>query len=194
MVSEWVWPLALKTTDGGPVEVRLHARNTALDEQFRRSVSDKVARGAKVFEPAGIVDVEVGEERNPRRSDDRYRLEITGAFGGRMVRIVASAATLEAALDDAVDRLAKRLRRLKEKIIDGHRRVEPSVVATPESQTEGEIFRVKQFVMKPMTIEEATLQMEMLGHDFFFFMNTANDKHSVLYQRRDGRLGLIEPA
>jgi putative sigma-54 modulation protein len=49
-------------------------------------------------------------------------------------------------------------------------------------------------VMKPMSIHEATLQMELLGHAFFFFHNADTDKHSVLYRRRDGRLGLIEPA
>jgi putative sigma-54 modulation protein len=47
--------------------------------------------------------------------------------------------------------------------------------------------------MKPMTVEEASLQMEMLGHDFYFFLNAANGRQCVLYRRRDGRLGLIEP-
>ena len=55
-----------------------------------------------------------------------------------------------------------------------------------------EIVRVKRFTMKPMNVAEAQLQMEMLGHDFFFFLNSANSRHSVLYRRRDGRLGLIE--
>ena len=57
-----------------------------------------------------------------------------------------------------------------------------------------EIVRVKQFVMKPMTPEDAALQMEQLGHNFYFFLNAETDKQSVLYRRRDGRLGLIEPA
>jgi putative sigma-54 modulation protein len=48
--------------------------------------------------------------------------------------------------------------------------------------------------MKPMTVDEATLQMDLLGHEFFFFLNARTDKQSVLYRRRDGRLGLIEPA
>jgi putative sigma-54 modulation protein len=56
------------------------------------------------------------------------------------------------------------------------------------------VVRTKQFIMKPMTMEEAVLQMDLVGHDFFFFLNSATDKQSVLYRRRDGRLGLIEPA
>ncbi|MDH3517378.1 MAG: ribosome-associated translation inhibitor RaiA [Acidimicrobiia bacterium] len=177
------------------MDVRLHARNTPIDDRFRRAVADKVSRAGKVFDTGGTVDVEIAEERNPRRSDDKYRVEITGSFGGRLVRIATSAASPDAALDDAVDRFAKRLRRLKEKLIDSHRKSEAVASAPPEDKNlEEDVFRVKQFVMKPMTIEEATLQMEMLGHDFFFFLNRSNDKQSVLYRRRDGRLGLIEPA
>jgi putative sigma-54 modulation protein len=61
-------------------------------------------------------------------------------------------------------------------------------------EKEAEVVRIKQFVMKPMTIDEAALQMELLGHDFYFFLNGASARQSVLYRRRDGRLGLIEPA
>lgn len=176
------------------MDVRLHSRNTAIDERFRQLVTEKISHAGRVFDTDGTVDVEITEERNPRRSDDRFSLEITGPFGGRIVRIVTAAATPEAALDDAVDRFTKRLRRLKEKLIDSHRKSEEAVLVREPESTGDEVFRVKQFVMKPMTIEEATLQMEMLGHDFFFFLNGANDKQSVLYRRRDGRLGLIEPA
>jgi putative sigma-54 modulation protein len=63
-----------------------------------------------------------------------------------------------------------------------------------ENSEETEIVRIKQFVMKPMTVEEAMLQMELVGHDFYFFHNAATGRESVLYRRRDGRLGLIEPA
>jgi putative sigma-54 modulation protein len=62
------------------------------------------------------------------------------------------------------------------------------------AEADSEIVRLKQFVMKPMTIDEAILQMELLGHDFFFFHHASTDKNSVLYRRHDGRLGLIEPA
>jgi putative sigma-54 modulation protein len=63
-----------------------------------------------------------------------------------------------------------------------------------ENSDETEIVRIKQFVMKPMTVEEAILQMELIGHDFYFFHNVASGHQSVLYRRRDGRMGLIEPA
>ncbi len=179
----------------GPVDIRLTARNTTLDDAYRRLVADKVGRAAKVFDQVTAVDAELIEETNPRRNDDRYRLELTSTVGGRVIRIEVSAATPESALDGAVDRFTKTIRRLKERIISSHRKsmdVEPGV--EPPEDSERDVVRLKQFVMKPMSIHEATLQMELLGHAFFFFHNADSDKHSVLYRRRDGRLGLIEPA
>lgn len=178
------------------MEVRLHARNTAVEEPFRRAVEEKVGRADRVYEGIGDVDVELSEEHNPRLVDGRYQIELTSAANGRIVRITSSAATPEAALDLAVDRFLRQLRRLKERLIDRNRKsaavFEPG--SAPEIPESSEVVRVKQFVMKPMTVEEAALQMDLLGHDFFFFLNAGNDRQSVLYRRRDGRLGLIEPA
>ncbi len=176
------------------MEIRVHARGTDLDPGFRAAVEEKLQKAAKIFDHAGDVDVELTEEHNPRRSDDRYRLELTSLTGGRILRIEAAAPTPDAALDDAVDRFTRTMRRLKEKVIDKHRKREAGTTVAPPTDTDAEIVRLKQFVMKPMTIDEAILQMELLGHDFFFFHHAATDKNSVLYRRNDGRLGLIEPA
>ncbi len=178
------------------MEVRLHARNTDVDDQFRQAVAEKIGRAAKVFDGLGDVDVELSQERNPRLTQARYHLEVTAAANGRIVRITSDASTPEAALDEAADRFTRRLRRLKERLIDRNRRAAAKPTAPEPAATgeEPEIVRVKQFVMKPMTLEEAALQMEMLGHDFFFFRNVASDDFNVLYRRKDGRLGLIEPA
>jgi putative sigma-54 modulation protein len=176
------------------LDIRVHARGTDLDPEFRASVQDKLQKVAKVFDHAGDLDVELTEEHNPRRTDDKYRLELTSLTGGRLLRIEAAAPTPEAALDDAVERLTRTMRRLKEKVIDKHRKRDAGTSSEPPPATEPEIVRLKQFVMKPMTIDEAVLQMELLGHDFFFFHHAGTDKNSVLYRRNDGRLGLIEPA
>ncbi len=178
----------------GPVDIQLTARNTSIDPDFRDLVNDKVSRAAKVFDQVASVDVELIEETNPRRSDDRFRLELTSAVGGRVVRIEVAAATPDAALDGAVDRFTKTVRRHKERIISSHRGGPSTTEPDPEPVEPGsDIVRLKQFVMKPMSTHEASLQMELLGHAFFFFLNSETDKHSVLYRRRDGRLGLIEP-
>lgn len=177
------------------MEVRLHARNATIDDQFRAAAVEKVSHAGRVFEHTAHVDVEVSEERNPRRSDDRFRIELTSAVNGRVLRIATAAGTPEAALDDAVDRFTHQLRRHKERLITSNRKAAQSGPGEVEpGWEEAEIVRTKQFVMKPLSVQEAALQMDLLGHDFFFFLNSGSEKQSVLYRRRDGRLGLIEPA
>lgn len=177
------------------MEVRVHARNTTLDEAFRGLVVEKLGHAAKVFEhQVADIDVEVTEEHNPRIAAERFRLELTSSAAGHVIRVVAAAATPESALDLAEDRFNQQLRRLKERLIGRSRRSQPRESETEESpDPSNEIVRIKQFVMKPMTVEEASLQMEMLGHDFYFFLNAATGRQCVLYRRRDSRLGLIEP-
>lgn len=171
----------------------MHTRNTEIDDRFRSMVEEKVGHAGRVFDHDTRVDVEVSEEHNPRRAPERFRIELTSSIGGRFLRVASDAATPEAALDDAVERFTRQLRRMKERTIDGRRRAASPEFGGDSLETE-EIVRTKQFIMKPMSLDEATLQMELLGHGFFFFHNAATDKQSVLYRRRDGRLGLIEPA
>lgn len=177
------------------MEIVVHGRNLTLPDAVVVHASDRVEHAGRVFDQAvERVDVEIAEEPNPRQSDQRYRVELTAAVSGRVVRIESAAAALDSALDDSVDRLTRQIRRLKEKLIDRSRRPDDVQPADEVEMDADEIVRVKQFVTKPMTLEEATLQMDMLGHSFFFFLNAATDRHSVLYRRRDGRLGLIEPS
>jgi putative sigma-54 modulation protein len=176
------------------VDVRVHTRNTSIDDDFRTIVEDKVGRAGRVFDHDTQVDVEVSEQHNPRRAPERFRIELSSAVAGRFIRIASDAGTPEAALDDAVDRFTRQLRRMKERVIDSRRRPQSHADSDAGDDPDGDIVRTKQFVMKPMTVDEATLQMDLLGHEFFFFLNARTDKQSVLYRRRDGRLGLIEPA
>ena len=75
------------------------------------------------------------------------------------------------------------------------RPVEPAPIEIDEPAEEPKaVVRTKRFDMRPMSVDEAILQMEMLGHDFFFFLDANTGTHSVLYHRDDGALGLIEPA
>lgn len=176
------------------MDVRLHTRNAHVDDPFRDRVMSKVSNTGRIYDHATQVDVELSESHNPRRTSDRFHIELTSLVGGRVLRIASDGATAEDALDDAVERFSRQLRRHKERLIDARRRPTPPPEPEPMPAPSGEVVRTKQFVMKPMSIDEAALQMEMLGHAFFVFQNSANDKQCVLYRRRDGRLGLIEPA
>jgi putative sigma-54 modulation protein len=178
------------------MEVRIHTRGTTIDDRVRVLAIEKLGHAAKVFEDqVGHLDVEFSEAHNPRLAAEKYRMEVTAKAAGRSIRVVSSAPSPEAALDQGVDRFNQQLKRLKEKLIGKHRKPAPKEPPEPsEIESTNEIVRIKQFVMKPMTVEEAVLQMELLGHDFFFFHNDESQRQSVLYRRRDGQLGLIEPA
>lgn len=181
------------------MEVRVRGRNTNVDERLREMAESKVAHAGRFFDGLLDADVEFTEAQNPRVAEGRFKAEITSRAAGQIMRVESSAETAEAALDLAIDKMEKRLRRLKERLIErsrkGRRDVEAGFAALDDSDEGGpEIVRVKQFVMKPMTPEEAALQMDLLGHSFFFFQNAESDMPSVLYRRRDGALGLIEPA
>jgi putative sigma-54 modulation protein len=178
------------------MEVRVHTRSTTIDDRVRALAAEKLSHAARVFEnQTSDIDVEFSEEHNPRLAAEKYRLEVTTTAAGKLIRVVSAAATAETAVDQAVDRLTLQLRRLKERLIEKHRKHQaPDGAWDGPGEPSNEIVRIKQFIMKPMTVEEAVLQMEMLGHDFFFFHNDATQRQSVLYRRRDGQLGLIEPA
>jgi putative sigma-54 modulation protein len=169
-----------------------------VSEQTRIIAEERVEHAGRIFDDGGNVDVEFTDRQNPRQADARFRVEITSTAAGNIVRIEAEAADERAALDAAADRYERQLRRLKERLIQRNRGGNKGLNQAPErSDVEPDrgdrIVRTKRFEMKPMTAEEAALQMEMLGHDFFFFLNGESGEHCVVYHRRDGNVGLIEP-
>lgn len=194
------------------MDARVHGKNMQVDDGVRQLAEDKVRHAGRIFDDGGSADVEFTERHNPRISDGRYRVEITTHMKGHTVRVEAAEADDRAALDVAVDKFERQLRRLKERLIQRNRQRIPAppplfddppisdagpggTVAT-ETGDDGErvVVRTKSFEMRPMSVEEASLQMEMLGHDFFFFFDADLGTHSVLYHRKDGTLGLIQPS
>jgi len=179
------------------VTVRVHGRNMQVPDDIKSLAEDRVRHAGRIFDDGGAVDVEFSEMNNPR-IDGRYTVEITTHVAGHIVRIEADAIDERSALDTATDRYERQLRRLKERLIQRNRSANKDLNhadgwSDVSSDRGVGIVRTKRFAMKPMTSEEAVLQMEMLGHDFFFFLDAESDKHCVVYHRRDGDVGLIEP-
>ena len=183
------------------MEIRVHATHMSLSDELSQLAESKVDHATRVFDDGEYIDVEFSAESNPRISEEKYRVEITSKVAGQMVRVEAAASDERAALDGAIDKYERRLRRLKERIITLHRRRgekrlnddQTGVEEQTEDDNELRIDRVKTFAVKPMTPEEAALQMELLGHSFYLFLNADTDRYGVLYRRRGGSLGLIEP-
>jgi len=181
------------------VEVRVHARNMELSDDLREVAVDKVGHAGRIFDDGHHADVEFIRSANPRAADGMYQVEITTLAAGHTVRVEATAQDDRAALDAAQDKFERQLRRLKERLIQRSRQPKNKQLNSPPEPSDEEfedtpqIVRTKRFDMRPMTPEEAALQMEMIGHDFFFFLNAESGDHCVLYHRLDGQLGLIEP-
>ena len=104
------------------MEVNVHGHNSDISAVDRAAVEDRVAHAGRVFEQAvDKVDVELSEEPNPRRGEDRFRVELTASVAGRLVRIEAGAGSVDSALDDALERMTRQVRRLKGRLIDRNR-------------------------------------------------------------------------
>ncbi len=180
----------------------------------RTKAEAKVGRVTRFVRDVTRIEVDFAEERNPRVAD-RERCEIRIHVKGTVLNAKGAAPEPIAALDQALDRIEQQARRLHERRVarDHPRRSrrnsipriadEPgdaglaeTVTAVPPGAESGDgrprIVRVPSEFAKPMSPEEAALQLDSLDHDFFLFSNSQNGRAAVIYRRRDGDLGLIE--
>ena len=181
------------------MNVRIHGRSTEVADDIRELALEKIEHAGRIFDDVTDVDVEFSENGNPRQADARYRVEITAKAGSQIVRVESNAFDALAALDTASDKYERQLRKLKERLIQrsrkaSHKDLNPLVQPVDDHRDrDAVVVRTKTFELRPMSVEEAALQMEMIGHDFFVFLDADTGKQSVLYNRHDGDLGLIEP-
>ncbi|MGH9185320.1 MAG: ribosome hibernation-promoting factor, HPF/YfiA family [Acidimicrobiales bacterium] len=191
------------------MEITVSSRHTDISDALRAATEEKISRLTRFLEGMDRAEVHFFEERNPRIADKEV-CEVTLEGHGHHVRCKVAAPDGFAAVDRAVEKLEHQLQKLKTKLVrrkyvagrreaDNHRAL---TVVQPEGD-EGEagdadtgprIVKTKAFQMKPMTPDEALLQMDMLGHDFFMFTNAETDRAAVLYRRADGDVGLIDQA
>lgn len=183
------------------MDVRVHGRNVRVEDKVANLAIEKIGHAGRIFDDGAVADVELSELRNPRSSGERFKVEVTTHTAGNTVRVASMAPDALAAVDLAAAKFERQLRRMKERLIQRSRKRDNKplndVPAVSDELREGgplPIVRTKRFAMRPMTAEEAGLQMEMLGHDFFFFLDAESGNYCVLYHRDDGDLGLIEPA
>jgi putative sigma-54 modulation protein len=188
------------------MDVTIQCRNTEVPEPVRTAAREKVTRVSRRLEGWDHAEIHFFEERNPRIVD-REVCEVTLRGHGHVVRAKAAASDTLAAVDRVVEKLEHQVARLKTRLIrrshprrsavhaDGHG---PAGIAEPEAdedEDEGPRFvKTKHFSIKPMTPEEAALQMDLLGHSFYFFTNADTGLATVVYKRDDGNLGLIDGA
>jgi ribosomal subunit interface protein len=198
------------------VDVVVKGRNVEVPEHYRVHVVDKLHKVERYDHKIIEVDVELLHERNPRQSDNCQRVEITCTSRGPVVRAEACASDFYAALDKAIDKLNSRLRRAADRRRVHRGRHSPiSVAAATAALVENSngsllgrgvafedsdlpdeavqvddqpwhIARTKEHTGEPMTVDDALFQMELVGHDFYLFLDKDSGRPSVVYRRRKG--------
>jgi putative sigma-54 modulation protein len=181
------------------VDVSVSSRNIELTPALRSTATEKISRLSRFLDGMDRAEVHFVEERNPRIADKKDVCEVTMAGHGHHVRVKVAAADPFAAVDLAVDKLEHQLHKLKTKLVSRNHPRGSRVEAArgpelDEDADDARIVKSKSFVMEPMDPEEAVLQMELLGHDFYFFHNAVTGRASVVYRRRSGDIGLIDEA
>jgi ribosome hibernation promoting factor len=186
------------------VRTIVKGKNFEVADADRRYAQEKLRRLERLLDDRSEAVVEFNLERHKRVADSHI-IEVTLVIDGRPLRGVSRATTYRAAIDEVVDKLERRAVAHKEKprarrpVGAGPRAVSASAGAAggpAEASTDGHpsIVKIKRFAIEPMFEEDAVTRMEELGHSFFIFVNAENERMAVLYRRKDGQYGLIEPA
>ncbi len=182
------------------MDVSIRGRNVDVSDGLRAATQEKLSHLSRFLDDMDHVDVLYSEERNPRIAD-RDCCEVTFVSHGHTLRAKATAGDPHGALDGVVAKLEHQIEKLKGKLIGrSHPRRHGSVNSGlqqdfDEEETEPgqvQIVKNKSFAIKPMTPEEAALQMDLLGHEFYFFTNSETEQAAVVYRRNDGNVGLID--
>ena len=201
------------------MELVVRGRNVEVPDHFRIHVSEKLARIERYDAKIIRTDVELLHERNPRQAEKCQRVEITCRVRGPVVRAEACASDFYAALDLAVEKVERRFRQAADRRrIHRGRRIPTSLseatangrgpaleVLTTEPETgeeahgpepdgPGQVVREKVHPATPTTIDQALLEMELVGHDFYLFHDAATGQPSVVYRRHAYDYGLIRLA
>jgi ribosome hibernation promoting factor len=177
------------------MRLQVKGKNLEVPPAIREYAESKLAKLDRHLHENAQVELELSMERNPSIANAHVS-EATVWSKGPVVRARESSSDMKASIDQLVGKLERQVKRTREKR-RGFRRLQRSApvdTSVPEETSEEpQIVRTKQFALKPMSPEEAVLQLELVGHDFFVFRNADSGEVNVLYRRRDGTYGLIEP-
>lgn len=177
------------------MELIIRSAEGTVPERDREYASKRLSKLERFFEKATKAELVHHEQRG------RHRLEVTVYADEFTVRGEEQDVSLRACIDKVSEILETRLRNLKGKLVDAHRRrgttkIPPALIEGDVETSEAgkdQIVERKRFERKPMSPEEAILEMELLGHPFFVFENAETGDISVLYKRKDGAYGILEP-
>lgn len=214
-------PAGSNETLSPDVKVTITGRNVEVPEHFAERVNTKLAKISRLDPTLNFFHVELQHEPNPRRSEQSDRIQITATGKGHIARAEAKEDSFYAALETALARMERSLRKVKARrsiSLSGHRAplgtgeaaaelVKEAEVAREENKYDhdpyadkvedvipGQIVRTKEHPSTPMSVDDALSEMELVGHDFYLFVNEETGQPSVVYRRRAFDYGSISLA
>jgi putative sigma-54 modulation protein len=189
------------------MDITVTGRNIAVTDALRSYVEQKVGAAANVFDIPMEAEVVLRVEKNPSNPVPQV-VEVTIRVKGTVVRVSEAATDMYAAVDMAADRVTRQLRKYKTRVVDRRQRAarpdaapieelvetaSPADEPAEEPEEDEEILREKLIEFTPLSIDQAILQTELLGHSFFVFTNVETGDVNVIYRRKDGGYGLLKP-
>ena len=176
------------------MRLQVKGKNLDVSDSIRSYAEDKLRKIERQLADPTQIELELSIERNPSISANHVA-EATIWTKGPTLRAREASGDMRASIDQLVDKLERQVQRYRQKRRRRTGRDNGTNLAGPPAGEESEpvIVKTKQFAVKPMAPEEAVLQLELIGHDFFVFENAESGEVNVVYRRRDGHYGLIEP-
>ena len=189
------------------VDIKISGRKISVSDGMRDRVTEKIGEALRVFEVQPMTcDVVLRVDKNPS-NPERKTCETTVFVRDNVVRVVASSTDMYGAIDEAAEKVTRQLRKYKTKVIDKHKRgsrglshpeLEAVTAETLEqliepAEEDDQLVREKIIDLVPMTEEEALVQTDLLGHDFYVFENATTGLVNVIYHRHNGGYGIIKP-
>ena len=173
------------------MKITISGKNIDVTEGLRNAVEDKLAKLEKYFTPETSCNVTLSVEK------ERQKMEVTIPMKGHIIRAEQRSDDMYVTIDLVVDVIEAQLKKYRKKLIDKQQNTDSFRKEFVEEEVEDEeeirIVRAKKFGMKPMFPEDACVQMELLGHNFYVFSNAETGEVNVVYRRKDRSYGLIEP-
>lgn len=161
-----------------------------IPSNLENSIKEKIEKLEKYFSNMQKAQVVVNKQRG------QFSVETTLFVAGRLIRGVGRNALLDKAVLKSLDKTNSQVKKYNEKLKNQRRYTKEELVqpSMPEEEVEvPKIVKIKTFPVKPMSIDEAILQIDLLDHDFFIFRDEETNEINILYRRKDGNLGLIKP-
>ena len=176
------------------MKIKIFGKNIEVTEGIRSAVEEKIGKLDKYFAEETRVDVTLSVNKNEQK------VEVTIPVKGRIIRAEEISDDMYVSIDMVEETIERQLVKYKNKIIDKKKSIKEAFTETyieadyeDEDEDQIKIKKTKRFGIKPMDPEEASVEMELLGHNFFVFLNAETEEVNVVYKRKGNTYGLIEP-